>query len=49
LPIITSMGWAGVASNDSIVPRSVSRVTDKAVIITSVIDRITPRRPGTML
>ncbi len=49
LPIITSIGRAGVASRLSIVPRSYSRVTPKAVIITRVIDRITPSRPGTML
>ena len=49
LPIMTSIGCAGVARRLSIVPRSISRVTARDVIITSVIDRITPSRPGTML
>ena len=49
LPIITSNGVAGVASRLSIVPRSTSRVTAMAVIITSVIERMIASRPGTML
>jgi hypothetical protein len=38
-----------MASRFSIVPRSVSRVSAIAVIITMVICRMTPSRPGTML
>ena len=49
LPIITSSGRTGVASRFSIVPRSRSRVIARPVIITIVIVRITPIRPGTML
>ena len=44
-----STGLAGMASRFSIVPRSVSRVSASAVIITMVICRMTPSRPGTML
>ena len=46
---MTSPGRAGIASRFSIVPRSTSRVIAMPVIITSVIVRITPSRPGTML
>ena len=49
LPAITSSGVTGVASRFSNVPRSRSRVTANAVIITIVICRITPSSPGTML
>jgi hypothetical protein len=49
LPIITSIGRTGIASRFSIVPRSRSRVTASAVIITMVMVRITASRPGTML
>ena len=42
-------GVAGMARRFSIVPRSVSRVSAIEVIITMVICRMTPRRPGTML
>jgi hypothetical protein len=38
-----------MASRFSIVPRSISRVSAIAVIITMVICRMTPIRPGTML
>ena len=46
---MTSEPVAGMASRFSIVPRSVSRVSAIEVIITMVIWRITPSRPGTML
>ena len=49
LPVITSSGVSGIASRFSIVPRSRSRVIARPVIITSVIVRITPISPGTML
>ena len=49
LPTITSSGWTGVASKVSIVPRSCSRVTPIAVIITRVRVSTMPSRPGTML
>ncbi len=49
LPSMTSSGRAVVASRLSMVPRSRSRVTAIAVIITSVIVRMVPIRPGTML
>ncbi len=49
LPVITSSGRSGIASRFSIVPRSRSRVMARPVIITSVIVRITPMSPGTML
>jgi hypothetical protein len=49
LPIITSSGCTGVASRLSIVPRSCSRVTPIAVIITRVMVSTTPSRPGTTL
>ena len=44
-----SEGRAGIASRFSIVPRSISRVSAIEVIITIVICRMTPSRPGTML
>ena len=49
LPIITSSGVTGMASRFSMVPRSRSRVTASAVMITMVMVRIVPTRPGTML
>ena len=38
-----------MASSDSIVPRSTSRVTESAVKISMVMVRIVPISPGTML
>ena len=38
-----------MASSFSMVPRSISRVSAIEVIITMVICRMTPSRPGTML
>ena len=38
-----------MASRLSIVPRSISRVTESAVKINMVMVRMTPSRPGTML
>jgi hypothetical protein len=49
LPSITSIGPTGMASRFSMVPRSYSRVTARAVIITMVMVRMMPSRPGTML
>jgi hypothetical protein len=49
LPAITSIGLTGMARRFSIVPRSRSRVTASAVIITMVMVRMTPSNPGTML
>ncbi len=49
LPVITSSGFAGVASRFSIVPRSVSRVIASPVISTIVMVRMTPISPGTTL
>ena len=49
LPIITSSGVTGMASRFSMVPRSRSRVTASAVMITMVMVRMVPTRPGTML
>ena len=49
LPISTSAGRAGMESRFSIVPRSRSRVMARPVIMTMVIVRTTPIRPGTML
>ena len=49
MPSITSSGRTGVASRFSMVPRSRSRVMASEVIITMVMVRITPIRPGTML
>ena len=44
-----STGVIGIESRLSIVPRSISRVTESAVKISMVIVRIVPTRPGTML
>ena len=49
LPIMTSNGRVGMERRFSIVPRSRSRVIAKPVIMTIVIVRTTPIRPGTML
>lgn len=49
LPTMISPGVAGMASRFSIVPRSISRVSAIEVIITIVICRMIPSRPGTML
>ena len=49
LPSITSNGRTGIESRFSIVPRSRSRVTAIAVIMTMVMVRMVPIRPGTML
>ena len=48
LPSITSTGVIGIASRLSMVPRSISRVTDSAVKISMVMVRMVPTRPGTM-
>ncbi|CKY91488.1 Uncharacterised protein [Mycobacterium tuberculosis] len=47
-PSITSTGVIGIASRFSMVPRSISRVTDSAVKISMVMVRIVPTSPGTM-
>ena len=44
-----SSGVIGIDSRLSMVPRSISRVTDSAVKISIVRVRIVPIRPGTML
>ena len=44
-----STGVIGMDSRLSIVPRSISRVTESAVKISMVIVRMVPTRPGTML
>ena len=44
-----STGRTGMASKASIVPRSISRVTDIAVYISIVMVKIVPISPGTML
>ena len=44
-----STGLIGIDSRLSIVPRSISRVTDNAVKISMVMVRIVPTRPGTIL
>ena len=44
-----STGLIGIASRLSIVPRSVSRVTESAVKISIVSVRMVPSSPGTML
>ena len=44
-----STGFTGMASSVSIVPRSISFVTDMLVKISMVIVRIVPISPGTML
>ena len=49
LPSMISTGVIGIASSASMVPRSISRVTDKAVKISIVMVRMVPTSPGTML
>ena len=49
LPSMISTGVIGIDSRLSIVPRSISRVTDSAVKISMVMVRMVPTRPGTML
>ena len=44
-----STGRIGIESSNSIVPRSISRVTESAVKISMVSVRMVPMRPGTML
>ena len=44
-----SSGRIGIASRLSMVPRSISRVTDSAVKISIVMVRMVPSKPGTML
>jgi hypothetical protein len=44
-----STGRIGIESRLSMVPRSISRVTERAVKISMVRVRIVPMRPGTML
>jgi hypothetical protein len=44
-----STGVIGIDKSDSIVPRSISRVTDSAVKISMVMVRMVPTSPGTML
>ena len=44
-----STGVIGIASRLSMVPRSISRVTDSAVKISMVMVRMVPTSPGTML
>ena len=44
-----STGRIGIARRLSIVPRSISRVTESAVKMSMVSVRIVPIRPGTML
>src|ERR1700739_2879824 len=48
LPNITSTGLIGMDKRLSMVPRSISRVTDSAVKISMVMGRMVPTRPGTM-
>ena len=49
LPSMISTGVIGMESRLSIVPRSISRVTDSAVKISMVMVRMVPTSPGTML
>ena len=49
LPSMISTGVIGIDSSFSMVPRSISRVTDSAVKISMVMVRMVPTRPGTML
>ena len=49
LPSMISTGVIGIDSRLSMVPRSISRVTDSAVKISMVMVRMVPTRPGTML
>ena len=44
-----STGVIGMASRLSMVPRSISRVTESAVKISMVMVRMVPTSPGTML
>ena len=44
-----STGVIGMASRFSMVPRSISRVTESAVKISMVMVRMVPTSPGTML
>ena len=48
LPNIISTGLIGIESRLSMVPRSVSRVTESAVKISMVMVRMVPTSPGTM-
>ena len=49
LPSMISTGVIGIDSRFSMVPRSISRVTDSAVKISMVMVRMVPTSPGTML
>ena len=49
MPSMISTGVIGIASRLSMVPRSISRVTDNAVKISMVMVRMVPTSPGTML
>ena len=49
LPSMISTGVIGMESRLSMVPRSISRVTESAVKISIVMVRMVPTRPGTML
>ena len=49
LPSMISNGVIGIDSRFSIVPRSISRVTESAVKISMVIVNIVPTNPGTIL
>ena len=44
-----SIGVIGIDSRLSMVPRSISRVTESAVKISMVMVRMVPTSPGTML
>ena len=48
LPSITSIGVIGIDNRFSMVPRSISRVTESAVKISMVMVRMVPTSPGTM-
>ena len=49
LPSMISTGVIGIDSRFSIVPRSISRVTESAVKISIVMVRMVPTSPGTIL
>jgi len=49
LPSMISTGVIGMAKRLSIVPRSISRVTESAVKISMVMVRMVPTKPGTIL
>jgi len=49
LPNMISTGLIGIDSRLSMVPRSISRVTESAVKISMVMVRMVPTSPGTML